>query len=314
MALPTNTQTTYTTVGNREDLSDDIWMISPTDTPFLSALSRVSADMTLHEWQTDSLAAPSDANANLEGDDATTDAAIPTVRLTNQTQILDKVARVTGSQRNVDSAGRGDELDYQVMKRGKELKNDLEKSVMANKAKVGGNATTARVMAGVESFLATNTDLGATGAAPTGDGSDTRTGGTARAFTETMLKNVLASAADEGGNPDLISVGSFNKQAMSAFTGNATRNIDNKDRKLVTAIDIYSGDFGDLQVQYNRHQVASSALVIERDMWAIATLRDFQTTELAKTGDSDRKQLLVEATLECRNEKSSGIIADLLTS
>lgn len=314
MALPTNTQTTYTTVGNREDLSDDIWMISPTDTPFASALSRVTADMTLHEWQTDALAAPSDANANLEGDEATTDAAIPTVRLTNQTQILDKVARVTGSQRNVDSAGRGDELDYQVMKRGKELKNDLEKSIMANKAKVAGNATTARVMAGVESFLATNTDLGAGGAAPAGDGSDTRTAGTGRAFTEDMLKSVLASAADEGGNPDLISVGSFNKQAMSAFTGNATRNIDNKDRKLITAIDIYSGDFGDLQVQYNRHQVASSALVIERDMWAIATLRDFQTTELAKTGDSDRKQLLVEATLECRNEKSSGIVADLLTA
>lgn len=314
MTLPADTQTTYDTIGNREDLTNDIWMISPTKTPFMSSISKTNASNTLHEWQTDELAPAVDTNAVLEGDDAVTDAVDPTVRLNNQTQIQDKVPRVTGTQQNMDPAGRGNELDYQLMKRAKELKTDVEKSLLANKAKVVGNNTTPRVMAGIESWIATNTSLGATGTAPTGDGTDTRGPGTPRAFTEDLLKDVLGQCYDEGGEPDLILVGSFNKQALSAFTGNSTRNVDSRDKTLITAIDIYQSDWGDLQVMTDRFQVQASALVLERDKWAYSTLRDFQTDDLAKTGDSERRQLLVEGTLEARNQKASAIVADLTTA
>lgn len=315
MTLPTDTFTTFDAIGNREDLSDIIYDISPTQTPFMSAIAHVGADATNHEWQTDALDAASDGNAVIEGDDATTTAATPTVRLGNIAQISDKVPRVTGTQRKVDSAGRGDELDYQIIKAAKALKRDVESSLLANKAKVTGNSTTARVAAGIEAWIATNDNFGVGGTSPSpADGTDPRNDGTQRAFAEADLKTVLAGCFDSGGEPDLLMVGSFNKQAASAFSGNATRNTDSRDQKLMTAIKIYVSDFGELQVVTNRFQRSRSALVLDTDMWAMATLRDFEQEALSKTGDSDRVQILVEYTLESRNEAASGGVFDLTTS
>lgn len=314
MTQPADTFSTFDAIGNREDLSDVIYDISPTDTPFMSGIARVTATATLHEWQTDALDAASATNAVIEGDDATTDAATPTVRLGNRVQISDKVPRVTGTQRVVDSAGRGDEFDYQILKSGKALKRDMESSLLANNAAVTGSDSVARELAGIEAWIATNDNFGATGASPTGDGTDARTDGTQRAFAESDLKSVLASCFDEGGDPNMVMVGSFNKQAMSAFSGNATRQTDSKDQKLVTAIKIYVSDFGDLQVQTNRFQRSRTALVLDMDMWAMATLREFTQEPLAKTGDSDRVQILSEYTLESRNEAASGSVNDLTTA
>jgi len=319
MATPADTTSTYDAIGNREDLSDVIYDISPMDTPFMSGIARTQATATNHEWQTDELATASNANAVIEGEDATTTAAIPTVRLGNYTQISDKVPRVTRTQRQVNSAGRGDELDYQIMKMGKALKRDMESALLANKAKAVGSESVARELAGIESWIADNVSLGATGTAPTGNGTDARGAGTPRALDEDFLKDVLAQCWDNGGNPDMIMTGSFNKQAMSAFVGGgnsgpAQRVVDGDSSRVNTAIDIYVSDFGSLAVVPNRFMVQSSMLVLEMDMWAMATLAEFQETPLAKTGDSDRVQILSEYTLEARNAKSSGIVADLTTS
>jgi len=313
MAQPADTFSSYDAIGNREDLADIIYDISPTETPFLSAIPKVKASATYHEIQTDTLETAA-ANAVIEGDDATTDARAATTRLGNYTQISDKVVRTTGTQEAVDSAGRGSELSYQIMRAGKELKNDMEYACLQNGARVAGDDSTARQLAGVNAWINTNDDFGGTGASPTGDGTDTRTDGTQRAFDEADLQTVLASCWDAGGNPDTIFVGSFNKQAMSAFTGNATRNIDSADKKLVNAIDIYVGDFGELQVVPARHMRTRDALVLDTSHWALAELRSFQEKELAVTGDSMRKQLLCEYTLESRNEASSGGVYDLTTS
>lgn len=317
MATPTDTTSTYDAIGNREDLSDIIYDISPTATPFLSAIPRVRATATNHEWQTDSLAAPSASNAVIEGEDATTTAATPTVRLGNYTQISDKVPRVTRTQRNVVSAGRGDELDYQIMKAGKELKTDMEAALLSNKVKAVGSESVARELAGIEAWLSTNADLGAGGVAGTGDGTTARVSGTDRALTEDMLKGVLSSIYNEGGDPDLILANANHKQGMSAFVGGGTsgpaqRVVDGGSTTINTAYDVYVSDFGSLKVMPCRHVVSESILVLQTDMWAMATLDEFLETPLAKTGDSDRVQLLSEYTLEARNEASSGIISDLL--
>ena len=316
MTTPTDTTSTYDAIGNREDLSDVIYDISPTTTPFISGIARTTATATNHEWQTDTIGAASATNAVIEGNDATTTAAVPSVRLGNYTQISDKVPRVTRTQRQVQSAGRGDELDYQIMKMSKLLKNDMESALLANNAKVVGSESAARELAGIESWLATNTDLGATGTAPTGDGTDARGTGTPRSFAESQLKAVLSDCFDAGGNPDTIMVGSTIKQAMSGIVnggaaGAAQRVVDGNSATVHTAIDIYVSDFGSLAVVPNRFQVQDSMLVLEMDMWAMATIADFEENPLAKTGDSDRVQILSEYTLEARNEAASGIVADL---
>ena len=319
MALPTNAFTTYSAIGNREDLSDDISRIDPSDTPFMTACEREKATAVNHEWQTQALASVDTANAVLEGDDATTDAATATVRLANICQISDKVARVTGTQQSVEHAGRDDELAYQEMLKGLELKRDMESILSGtNQAKNAGAAATARVTASVLSWIKTNTSKGAGGGADpsAADGTGTRTDGTQRAFAESQLKTVLQSVWNSGGKPDTVMVGGFNKQAFSLFTGRATQTEDTKGRKIIAAVDAYESDFGTIKVVPNRFQRSRDALVLQSDMWAVAYLngRKMVSIPLAKTGDSERKQILSEYALVSRNEKASGGVFDLTTS
>lgn len=316
MAQPTNTYDSYDAVGNREQLADIIYDVSPTATPFMTMIPRGTATSTKVEWQTDSLAAASATNAVIEGGDAVTDAASATSRVFNYTQISDKVPLVSGTQRVVTSAGRGDELDFQILKMGKELKRDMESALLANNAQVAGNATTARELGGVPSWIASNDDFGASGASPTGDGTDARTDGTQRVFQESQLKSALRLIAESGGEPDVIMLGAFNKQVMSGFTGNATRTVNAGEQKLNAAIDIYVGDFGQQAVVYNRFQRARDCLILQSDMWEMAVMpgRDFLEIPLAKDGDNDRVQILTEYTLVSRNEAASGGVFDLTTS
>lgn len=320
MALPSNTFATYAAIGNREDLSDVIYRIDPSDTPFMSAIEREKATAVNHEWQTQALAAVDTSNAVLEGDDATTDAATATVRLGNICQISDKVARVTGTQQAVEHAGRDDELAYQEMLKGLELKRDMESILCGtNAAKNAGNSTTARVTATVLSWIKSNTSKGTAGGAAdpsAADGTGTRTDGTQIAFTEARLKTVLQSAWNNGGKPSLIMTGGFNKQAFSTFTGRATPTEDTRAKKITASVDAYESDFGTLKVVPNRFQRTRDVLVIQDDMWAIAFLngRKMVSLQLAKTGDSERRQILSEYALVSRNEKASGGVFDNTTS
>jgi len=314
MAQPTNTFDTYDSVGEREDLSDVIYSISPTDTPFLSSAAKTKATAVLHEWQTDSLAAASTSNAVIEGDEATLDASTATTRLSNSTQIMDKTVVITGTQESVDKAGRASELAYQIAKRAKELKRDMEATITGNIAEVGGNSTTARKMGTLGSWVTTNDDLASDGASGAGAGNAAHTDGTQRAFTEAQLKSVIKSVWNAGGDPSMIMVGPFNKQKLSGFTGNSTRFDAGADATLYTSVDVYASDFGQLQVVPNRFSRDRDAYVLDMEYWGIAFLRDFSMHELAKTGDSEKRQLLVEATLESRNEAASGLVADLTTS
>jgi hypothetical protein len=240
------------------------------------------------------------------------------VRLGNICQISYKVPRVTGTQRAVEHAGRDDELAYQEMLKGLELKRDMEAILVGtNQAKVTGNDTTARKTASVLSWIKSNTSKGATGSDPSAaDGTGTRTDGTQRAFTEANLKSVLQSIWNAGGKPDMIMVGGFNKQAFSSFTGRATpiENVDSK--KIVAAVDVYESDFGRLKVVPNRFQRTRDVLVLQMEMWAIAYLngRRMVSIPLARTGDSERRQMLSEYSLVARNEKSSGGVFDNTTS
>ena len=105
MAVPTNTRETYGAVGIREDLSNIIYNISPTDTPFLNGCGRGSADNTTFEWQTDTLKTAA-ANMQIEGNDYTSTAATAPRRLTNFTQISATQVQSSGTAEAVDFAGR----------------------------------------------------------------------------------------------------------------------------------------------------------------------------------------------------------------
>lgn len=316
MAQPSNTFDTYDMVGILDDIEDVIYNISPTQTPFLTKAKRMKATQTNHEWQTDSLASAVATNAVIEGDDATTDARTATTRLNNYTQISDKVILVTGTSKAVKAAGRGDELEYQIAKAGKELKRDMESQLTQNKASVAGDSSTARQSASIESWLTTNDNRGASGSQGgfSGGTVSAPTDGTQRAFTEAIAKNVLQLCWTAGGDPTDILVGPFNKQVFSGFTGNATRMDKAEDKTVTASVDVYISDFGEHKIIPSRFSRDRSALFLDMEYWGVAYLRPFQTKPLAKTGDSERVQMLVEYTLVSKNEAASGIAADLTTS
>ncbi|CAB4139388.1 Family of unknown function (DUF5309) [uncultured Caudovirales phage] len=316
MAIVANTFTRYSAIGIREDLSNVIYNISPEETPFISNIGRENVKNTYFEWQTDSLAAASSSNAALEGDDVGSFNAVnPTSRIGNYTQISTKNVIISGTLEALDKAGRRSELTYQLAKLGSELKRDMESALLANQSPVAGNTTTARRTAGLPAFIKTNTSFG-TGGADT-SGIAARTDGTQRAFTEALLKGVIAKVWESGGTPKMLMVGSFNKQAASAFNGIATRFRDvpaGQQAQIVGAADVYVSDFGTVNIVPNRFQRARDAFVVDPQYASMAVLRPIQQMELAKTGDAEKRLMLVEYGLKVNNEAAHGIVADLTTS
>jgi len=310
---------TYQSIGNREDLTDVIYNISPTDTPFMSSVGKTKATAVYHEWQTDALAAAVANNAAVEGADATSLTVTPTARVGNRTQISTKTVQIAGTQESVDKAGRKSEKAYQLAKASSELKRDMEKTLLSNNVAAAGNSSTARTLGGLQAWLGTNAVLGASGTAGSG-GTTARVSGTDAAFTEAMLKSAVKQAFVQGGNPTVLMVTPTQKQVVSGFAGIAAQRYEapsNAPTTIVGAADVYLSDFGTLSVVPNRFMTADSgdggevAFVLDPEYAAVAYLRPFQTNELAKTGDSEKTQLLVEYTLEVKNEKAHAIIADL---
>jgi hypothetical protein len=313
MAVPNAISQTYQEIGMREDLSDMIFNISPTETPFQSAVGKAGkATATLHEWQTDSLSSTT-TNAQIEGDDMSALTATPTVRLQNYLQIATKGVVVSGTLEAVLKAGRKSELAYQIAKRGKELKRDMEFALTQNQAGNAGSASAGRKLRALENWYATNPAGGTSYATATGI-TATVTDGTQRAFTESLLKTVCRNVFNSGGDPTMLMVGPFNKQVVSTFTGNATRMDKSEDKKLYAAIDVYASDYGELKVVPNRFSRDRTAHVLDLEYWAVSFLRPITMEEIAKTGDSSKKMIITEYTLESRNEAASGAVADLTTS
>ncbi len=315
MAVPTNTEQTFTQVGIREDLTDVISRISPEDTPFLTMAGNGKADNTFHEWQTDALRSSAD-NKHVEGDDTTATAVTPTVRLGNYTQIFKESAQIAGTTEAVNRAGRAREMAYQILKKTKELNLDRERACIGiSNARVAGNASTAREFAAVNSWITTNTSHGTGGSAAAGTGADVPTDGTQRAFTEALLTSVLESCYTEGAKPSQLFAGVFNRSAISGFSGNADNiNREQTDKKVINSVTVYEGDYHTLTVVPSREIRSRDVLVLDPAMWKMATLRNYKQTPLAKTGDSEKRQIVGEETLVCMNPKGNGFVADLTTS
>jgi hypothetical protein len=315
MTQPSNTFSTYDSVGNREDLSDIIYDVSPSATPFLSALERVKATSTKHEWQTDDLGSASSSNFVIEGDDATTDATDATTRIYNYTCISDKVARVTGTQEGVVKAGRKGEMARAMSRKMKQLKKDQEAILLENNAYVAGNDTLARECAGVQAYIKSNISKAADATACTGDGSDAHTDGTARPLQESFVESALALAWANGGQPTMGILNAFQKRKVAAFTGSATRTSNGDGKKVVNSVDIYIDPLGNEVRFVPCHQCPADVIhMFDMEHVKLAVLREYRTHDLAKTGDSERKQILTEYTLEMCNEKAHASVYDLATA
>jgi hypothetical protein len=311
------TYQSYQSIGNREDLSDVIYNIAPTDTPFMTSVGKTKATAVYHEWQTDSLDAVNVSNAVVEGATASDATLTPSVRVGNRTQISQKTIKISGTLETINKAGRKSEKAYQLAKASSEIKRDMEAILLSNQVAAVGNASTARTLGGLQTWLSSNYSGGSGGTAGS-LGTTARVTGTDRAFTATILNTVIQSAYTNGGNPSILMVTPAQKVVASTFAGIATRFKDvpgNVQAAIINAADVYVSDFGTISIVPNRFIPNTDnddvAFLLDPEMAAVSYLRPFQTNELAKVGDADLTQLLVEYTLEVRNSAAHGIIADL---
>lgn len=315
MAAPTNTATTLTTKGIREDLEDTIYRVSPEKTPFINNIGKGgNATNTFHEWQTETLPAPDATNAQLEGDDiATLDTEITTTRLGNYCQIFRKTGGVSRTDDIVKKAGRASEMNRQKVLKGIALRTDMEKRFIGNFASNAESGATPRRSAGINAFLTSNTSNGVGGS--NGGFSagvvTAATPGTTRTFTETLVKTVLASAFGNGAMPSQAYMGAAHKQQFSAFTGIASIRKDvpgNKQAVIVGAADVYVSDFGNLALIPHPYGMGADCLFVDPEMVAVGTLDGVKTEPLAKSGDSDKFMMTAEKCLVVRNEKAHAVI------
>ena len=315
MAVAAGTTKTYDRVGIREDLTDLISNVDPVETPFYSNCGKTEAKNTYHEWQTDSYREASDANARLEGDDATAVARAPRVRLGNHTQISSEVVLTSGTARAVNEAGVSDEHLEQLVKAGIEIKRDMEVQLLSSQAKNAGNSTTARVSAGVGSWISSNFNGGTGAVAPTGDGSDSLTAGADRAVAESHLTEVMQDIFNATGKRDgymAMMPADIKSKITTNYSGQVTRytNVDANSRApIIGATDFYISDFGKVEFVPNVFMTAKSTYILKKDTWKVAYLRGMKNEKLAKSGDADKEQIICEYALQCQNEKANGHIA-----
>ena len=317
MAQPTNTFDTYDTVGIREDLSNVIYDVSPDETPLLSSMAKVKATNTFHEWQTNALRAAA-ANHHVEGGDTGATAVSPTERLGNYTQIFKNSVITSATNDVVEAAGRGNsEMSYNIIRVATEQKLDMEKALFENVARVAGNATTARKLAGLGAWLSTNvTNIGANGANPAGSvpGATARTNGTQSVFNQTKFDTCMQSVWESGGKPDTVYLSAFQMAKALGFDGNNNQRQNGAVGQVNNNIAVYLTPWGSVSFQPVRENRSRDVWIIEKDKLALATLRPMKNEALAKTGDNEHRQVVCEATLVVRSQAALGLIADCTTS
>jgi hypothetical protein len=316
MTAPTNTVTSVNNIGIREDLENKIYRVAPDETPFSSNIGKTKvANGTLHEWQTESLAAADETNAHLEGDDVgTLDAANLPSRVGNRCQIFWKTGGVARTQEIVDKAGRKSEMNRQKVLKGIEIRRDLEKRAIGNFASVAESGATTRKAAGILAWVTTNVSAVGANGGFSGGTVAAATNGAQRPFTEALVKAVQLLGFNNGAKFSQAYMGGSHKQQFSAFTGIASIRKDAPGDKMATIIgaaDVYVGDFGKLTLIPHPYGLTRDCVLVDPDMVAIGTLDGIKTRALGVSGDNDRFLMTMEKTLVVRNEKAHGAIRDL---
>lgn len=324
----TNTFDTFDAVGNREELHDEISLITPKETPFLSMLKEVTIKSTHPEWQTDALGAPDLNNEEVEGFTYEYDETDPTTRVGTYTQIMSKSGKVSETQEAVDKAGRASEIKREKYKKGVELRTDIEAIYLSNQASRAGSSSTPRRTAGFRAWLSTNDSLGSGGASGGFNSStgvvDAANNGAQRAMTKALLDDTIQNAYNAGGNPDMLMLSPYAKRIFSTFMSDTNvaqqryQASASKQSTIVGAADAYLSDFGLVDVVPNRQMaragaaVARNAFLIDRTKVAKGFLRKIQDDpDVAKTSDAERFMLKCETALIVRNEAAHGVIADI---
>lgn len=312
MAQVANTFATFNSVRNREQLMNNIWNVSVSETPYVKLIGKEKVDGVFVEWNVDSYAAAA-SNKVEQGNQSTISAVTATTRLSNRTQIGEKTFGITGTQEQAEKAGPKSERSYQLAKKMVELKKDIEFGCLQNTTAIAASAGVAPQARGVPGFMDSNVSFGAGGAAANPVTNTAATDGTQRALTETLLKTVLQTMFDNGADIDAtyILLPSTQRTVFDSFLAGTTRFDKAEDKVLTATLEVYIGPFGRVKTVNARHMRQREAFIVNPEYMALGMFRNMKDTDLAKIGDTENVLVNCEWTLLNKNTKAHGAILDL---
>lgn len=326
MAAVTGTTDSYTLIGKKEDVHDAIYDISPTETPVMTMAKKLTASNTLHQWQTDALAAAA-VNKQIEGDDASFSSASPTTMLSNRTMISRKTVIVSRTANNMAKYGRAKELARLVTKYGSEIKRDIETGFVGMQGSSVGGAGTARQAAGLRAMItnyvtATGSGSNTTATVPGYSSSDwalTAADGTVATLVEADIKNALELSWADGGNSEMLVMNSKQKKRLSAMTGASSYEgfgvaQGRVQGVVVGGVDIYVSDYGSHKVVLDRFIGQTGVLCLDPEYIGLAWFDKIKLEELAKTGDAEKRMLVGEYTYVAQNPDAHAQIVGCITT
>jgi len=322
MAAPVNTVLSTAAVGNKEQLSDIVSLITPEDTPIYDMAGKEKTKGTHPEWEIDELRAPAE-NIQTEGDDYTFSSVAPPERVGNYTQIFRETWVYSKTQDTVENAGNVEKTREKRVKAGVEVRKDIELSMVVNNASVAG-AT--RESGSLPTWITSNVSReggGSNGGYNSGTGLTVAEGtGSQRAFTKDQLDTVMQSAYQSGANVSKVVTSPYVKSVFVSFMSDTDvaqfrYSVGSGKKTIYGTADYYEGPFGKVMIVPNRVMAANAgaarrAFLLDPEMISWLSLRPIQDDPgLAKTGDNVKGVIIGEGCLKVKNEAGIGVVADL---
>ena len=341
MAQLTDVMETYDASAIKEDISSILYNLDPDETPVMSNAGRRDIQNTLFQWQVESLPTSATTNKHIEGAkilevDAELDAGTATTLLNNYTQISWRNATVSGTLQSVSQHAKSQEMAHQMALRSKQLKIDLEKTILSHNPAIAGAANgTARQTESLphmigrlgtasSAWAATDTSISldetsSTGTvvatSATGAHTDATTAaGSLAVMSEARFMGVANGIWDNGGNLDTVVCNGAIKREISDFAGRAASQIIVSPETVANNVTLVQTDFGDCKVMMDRHMDITNGVdvgFIDFDYLKIAFLRPFTRQTLAKQGDADVENLICEWGIEMSNVQAFGWMFDV---
>jgi hypothetical protein len=309
--------TTY----NLPNYHGELYTVTPTETPFLSAIGGLSGGKRTKsvefEWQTVDRRASTTNNSVVEGAAAPTGVARSRSNVSNVVEIHQSAIEVSytrqaatgmygGINIGADDNPVNDELTAQITAELEAMAVDIELSFLTGVyAKPGTNAT-ARKTRGLLAAVTTNVNAN---------------GGTPRAISKTIvdaqLSAMFAAGAKLPQESTVFMVGPAQKVALSNLYGTGSLNQPTMTRNIGgVAVDTIVTDFGTFGVMLDRWMPTGQIGVVDLSVCAPVWLEIpgkglLFAEQLAKVGASEKWQLYGEVGLEYGPEVYHGVIKDL---
>jgi hypothetical protein len=312
---------TGSAISNREDLSNELTLLAPEETPLLSLCSKGKASGTFSEWTADVLSAPSTAGIS-EGTDVTAfdDKFASRARLGNYTQIFRRDYIVSNLQQAVSSVGPANVAQAEA-KSMRELKRDVEAAICSdNDRSVENGAGTPYALRGLGDWLdsAGPSDVPAAYRTP----SDSIL---TASPSDTTFNNIIASIYTVNGEANNLTLiaGVALRKVISNFqrsSGQATSpaeavyriNQDASSKKITHAVTLYESDFGIVNVinaNPSCMPAATRGYVVNPKYLGFNTLIPMGSTRLENQGGGERGFVDMVGTLVCKHPGAHGKIA-----